>query len=325
MIQNIINLIKAKGFFGASCAIINKLNCIFHHRILKQDLIKRKIHDYNMFLPIDKVRGKGIGSALAIYGIREEDQFFILKNNIKKDIRILDIGGNIGYYALLLASLAGDKCKIFAVEPSGDNIELLKKNVELNGKSDIIDVYHMGMGNQEGTQQLFLSQYSNLHGFFDETKMLREENHTENVEMKSIDSFTKDKLPIDFIRMDVEGFEVKVFQGMHEFVENSTNEIGILFEVHRSRYDNDEFNMRKELSYLLDQGFIPEALSAKPLLDEKPWGKDVFSKRGYTPDRVIKEIGFERGYYTNLKNEDVLDYVCEIGCVRALFLNRPAR
>ena len=55
MIQNIINLIKAKGFFGASCAIINKLNCIFHHRILKQDLIKRKIHDYNMFLPIDKV------------------------------------------------------------------------------------------------------------------------------------------------------------------------------------------------------------------------------------------------------------------------------
>jgi len=278
-----------------------------------------------MLLPIDSSNEKGIGSALAHYGSREEDQLLILKNNIKEGMRILDIGGNIGYYALLVSSLAGDKGKVYSVEPSADNINHLKENVALNKKEEQIEVFHMGISNNEETQTLYLSEHSNLHGFFESTMYQRKESHTEEIKMASIDSFVKDKLPIDFIRMDVEGFEVKVFEGMHWFVENSDNELGILFEVHRSRYDNNEFNMRKELRYLFEQGFVPEVLTTKPLIEAMPWGKDPFSKLGYQPERIVHADGIKRAYYTNIKNADVLDLVCEVGCVRAMFMKRPAK
>ena len=47
-------------------------------------------------------------------------------------MQVLDIGANIGYYVLIERNLIGKKGKIVAVEPVDENIELLKKNLELN-------------------------------------------------------------------------------------------------------------------------------------------------------------------------------------------------
>ncbi|MBN2483464.1 MAG: FkbM family methyltransferase [Candidatus Omnitrophica bacterium] len=249
-----------------------------------------------------------------------------MKEELKEGMRVLDIGANIGYYSLLLASIVGPTGKVYSIEPSSQNFRLLKENIALNHAENIVDVFHMGVSDKVSSENLYLSIHSNSHSFFRGTlhskKTEKGEGETEPVEMTDVDSFVKGKEPIHFIRMDVEGFEVKVFQGMKSFIENSSNEIKILFEVHRSRYDEKDFNMREQLTRLFKLGFVPKTLIAKPLLKSKPYGIYPFSERGYSPDFLIPTDGFQRGYYTNISQNDVLDYVCSLGCVRALLLVR---
>lgn len=278
-----------------------------------------------MKLPIDE-KEKGIAKALILFGVREEDQLLVLKNEVQLGMVVLDIGANIGYYTLLLESLVGPQGKVYAYEPSCENFNILKENIKLNNKENVIEVFHAGISDKVGSETLYLSEQSNVHNFITpyrpKLKGKSGEVDVEEVDMFDIDTLTKDKRPVNLIRMDTEGYEVKVFRGMKSFVKQTDHEIKILFEVHRSRYDDNEFNMRKELTWLFQSGFIPKVLIAKPLLKSKPWGLYPFSERGYRPDFMIKTASYKRGYYTNISNEDVLDYVCSIGCVRALLLCR---
>ena len=325
---NFFNLrLKKMGIKKALRAIINLHYICFYRYVLKKDFMIKRIHNYKMKLPIDEEGIKGIATPLLLYGVREEDQLLIIKEELQRGMTVLDIGANIGYYTLLLESLVGVEGKVYAIEPSSENINLLTENIKLNNKEDIIEVFHAAVSDKVGSKMLRISEHANSHSFFDNALHPRftansREPIVEKVDTIDVDTFVENKNPINFIRMDVEGYEAKIFQGMHSFVKQSDHEIKILFEVHRSRYDDNEFNMRKELMWFFQAGFIPKTLIAKPLLESKPYGLHPFSERGYSPEFVIKTDGFKRGYYTNILNDDVLDYVCSIGCVRALLLCR---
>ena len=59
--------------------------------------------------------------------------------------RVLDIGGNIGYCALLLGSIVGSKGKVYSIEPSSENFELLNENISLNKMEAIIETFHFSV------------------------------------------------------------------------------------------------------------------------------------------------------------------------------------
>lgn len=277
-----------------------------------------------MKLPIDDRGLEGIAMALIQYGVREEDQLHIVKQTLKPGMVVLDVGANIGYYALLEASLVGPSGHVYAIEPSLDNYKLLVENVGLNPEGRWIDTFRLAASDQSGTARLYLSKHSNCHAFFADVAPSKTPSGpgSEETPVVDLDTFVADKRRVDFLRMDVEGYEVKVFRGLRRFVGSSTHEMNILFEVHRGRYDDGEFNMRLELGYLLDHGFVGKTLVAKPLLESKPWGLYPFRDRGYSPDFVVRTDGFERGFYSGISRDDLLHYVCDVGCVRALLLHR---
>jgi len=326
----ISKLARTVGFHKTWGAIYYRLYMYFTKNLLNKDYIIKPILEYKMKLPIDEEGLKGIAFPLAVYGVREEDQLLIIREELHAGMRVLDIGGNIGYYALLLGSIVGREGKVYSFEPSSENFKLLNENIQLNKMEATVETFHAGISDRVGSDFLHLSEQSNSHSFFDTTnypkyKKNGSEPCIEKINMIDIDTIVKDKAPIHFIRMDIEGFEVMAFRGMRSFLENTDHEIKILFEVHRSRYDDDKFNMKKELKRLFDAGFMPKILIAKPLLESKPWGLDPFLKKGYAPNFVIKTDRLERGYYTNISNTDTIDYVCSIGCVRALLLTRNAQ
>ena len=51
----------------------------------------------------------------------------MLEQVIKPGMGILDIGANIGYYAIMESLLIGKNGNLIAVEPSKSNVNLLKK------------------------------------------------------------------------------------------------------------------------------------------------------------------------------------------------------
>ena len=77
-------------------------------------------------------RDKGISRTLLLFGERELDHRIILKKVLSKNMKVFDIGANIGYYVLMESSIIGEKGKIIAVEPLPKNMQLLKKNLDLN-------------------------------------------------------------------------------------------------------------------------------------------------------------------------------------------------
>ena len=69
------------------------------------------------------------GLRLSIRGVYDERDAMIVKNNIKKDEIVIDLGAHIGYYSLMMAKLVGRDGKVFAFEPELRNLELLRKNI----------------------------------------------------------------------------------------------------------------------------------------------------------------------------------------------------
>jgi len=136
------------------------------------------------------------------------------------------------------------------------------------------------------------------------------------VPTSDVRSFTKDKRQVDLVRMDIEGHEVDVFESMIKSVEREDFSAGILFETHFPKYDDTHNNMRKRLKRLFELGYSPKWMAST---DEK---KARFGDKGYSPDVLIKTDGVERGLYKNVTSDDAIEFICDFGGVRTVFLER---
>ena len=159
MLSRKFKLIKIYGwiyFIG----YVNKILLLVIYRFFRIKYIKTKIYNFDMYLLSYDV---GISQTLALYGERELQLKYILDNEIKPGYRIIDLGANLGYYPLVeYQNLAGNG-KIYALEPSPDNIKTLKKNIELNKANDLITVYPYAGGEKSGVEKFYLSTHSNVN------------------------------------------------------------------------------------------------------------------------------------------------------------------
>lgn len=158
------------------------------------------------------------------YGYYEKEVIGIWESFLHSHFTVLDIGANAGYYSLIASKKAK---QVYAFEPSPLMREQLEKNITLNGIRNIsIEPY--AVSNQNGSTTLYLSSNDNS-GM---TGMQPAENFsgaTEIVNTIRIDEWilTKDSPTIDVIKIDVEGAEMKVLEGMKGLLEKDHPDIFI--------------------------------------------------------------------------------------------------
>lgn len=214
---------------------------------------RRKIFGKKMEFRLDGVgldlKEENILKQLAMDGIREKSATEIMKNFIQPGDVLLEAGANIGYYVLLEASLLKNKGKIYAIEPEPKNIELLKKNVSLNKLDTLVEVHHMAFSDKSGVLPLYLSKEANLHSFI---KPKQKNYQTVMVKMSTIDEFMKKRSDINFIRMDIEGYECKVIDGMKKFLKKK-GPLKLFIELHPQLVAKNE--MIRLLTILKNSGF----------------------------------------------------------------------
>ena len=108
------------------------VSAIFYHClsfILKSfgmKYLRKKIFNFEMYLDL---YDRGISRTPILFGERELEHKRIIEMVLKPGMNFLDIGANIGYYALMQLKIIGDKGQLIAVEPSETNIKLLRKNL----------------------------------------------------------------------------------------------------------------------------------------------------------------------------------------------------
>jgi len=290
---------------GSLDKIRNLCRWIVYKNVLRRRSMKAVVQGSHMYLDL---ANKGISKALAVDGIREADHTEIIGQKLRPGMRVMDVGANIGYYPLIEASIVGGGGKVYAFEPDPRNIELLRKNVSLNGLECIVEIYGMALSNKVGRGQMCLTDKTNLNmlasrgnsGFLADHIVERIK-----VDVTTVDEFVRDKgEKLDFLRMDVEGGEVEVLEGMVNTLKEANKGFRILLELHPQAYSESR-SLAEHLRRLFGMGYVAEiVISAGEPRPEK------FAELGYHPKRVIQTDGFQRGWYEDVGERDVISLTC---------------
>ena len=135
----------------------------------------------------------------------------------------LDVGANQGYYTVKIGGLVGPTGRVFAFEPHAKMYRFLTDNIELNALQPRVSAYQVAAGAAAGTAQLEVDDdYPGgarvLLASLNETAPKLVE-----VEVVKIDDAVPADLVADLVKIDVEGFEPLVCEGMQNLLQRSPN------------------------------------------------------------------------------------------------------
>jgi FkbM family methyltransferase len=149
-----------------------------------------------------------------IKGVFEPDMVVLFDSLIKPDHVVLDIGANIGCTSILFANRARH---VYSVEPSPSTFKYLEKNI-LAAQLGNITTANLGLGKAAGTYELTFSPNNRSGGFVSNRMSASDGHQVEQINIMKGDDFMKaSAVPrVDFIKIDVEGFERYVIEGLGE-------------------------------------------------------------------------------------------------------------
>ena len=157
---------------------------------------------------------KPYNEAEFIYGTYEPGVTSLFEKDIKPGMGVVDGGAHIGYYTLLAARQVGPDGNVYAFEPDPKNFAGLRENIALNQFSQV-DVEQLGLSDSVGSAELFQhSSFSGAHSMFRGWPGVTEQSL--GIQTTSLDAyFQKRGWPrVDFVKLDIEGAESAVIEGM---------------------------------------------------------------------------------------------------------------
>jgi FkbM family methyltransferase len=141
-------------------------------------------------------------------------------HNIKPGDVCIDAGANFGYYSVLLAELAGNTGKVVAIEPNAYLSKLLAFTSTVNDHH-FINI-QKALSNETGEMTLSVPLHFWGGGTIRKEKV---DDHitSEMVQVETLDNLVEELslLKVDFIKMDCEGVEPLIFQGMEKTLKNN--------------------------------------------------------------------------------------------------------
>jgi FkbM family methyltransferase len=160
---------------------------------------------------------------------------------------VIDVGAHTGLYTILGSRYVGSSGKIISIEPHPENFEILKRNINLNGITNVIALEYAAYSHNRSIK-LYLPEEQSGYTIYN-TLMANRANYQDRYLM--VDARTLDELlkilsvnakDINWIKIDVEGAELEVLRGASNILMESKN-IFLLVEIH----SNDLYKQVVEL------------------------------------------------------------------------------
>lgn len=172
--------------------------------LYQQNEIIGKIDGRLMYLP----KGEDVTKALQEGGYERRETEYVL-NYVRKGDSAIDVGANIGYYTLLLASLVGKNGFVQCWEANPSTCSILQRNAIVNGYTTTC-VVPMVASDTEGECTFF-----NTGGTSQNRTWIGKEKDVSfyKVKKNTIDNLFPPHLKLNFLKIDVEGSEVFVLKG----------------------------------------------------------------------------------------------------------------
>lgn len=201
----------------------------------------------------------------------------IIKNNLEKNSNFVDIGAHYGYFSLVASEKAK---KVYALEPVPENNKILNKNIQLNRLKNV-EVHQLAASDKSGEAEFNIPWASDSAGFY-------EHPNAASIRKIAVKTLRLDEMfankKIDFIKIDTEGHEIAVLDGLEKTIKNNKPKLLI------------EFNPR----CLMSAGHSPEDLLT--CINKLGYETFVVNEDSFRLDRITgknkswKNILGEEGY-----------------------------
>lgn len=190
------------------------------------------------------------------YFIHKEEYLEVELKKLKEGDTFVDIGANIGYYSLLASKSVVQKGRVYSFEPSQREYMKFLTNIQINNISNIIPV-NSAVGKESSLIELEIKKYHTGGN-----SIVRDELSPSNkitVRQTTLDQFIKEYkiTEIELLKIDVEGFEFNVLNGLKESLSNRIVK-RIFIEITPRFLKSFDHSVENIYSYLQDAGFYPE-------------------------------------------------------------------
>ena len=225
---------------GASIYRFNGLRIarrVFSHG--STHFLKRRFYGKTLHLNIDRGNPQKL---LFLEGERFIEEREIVRRLVRPGLTAIDVGANIGYYALMLASFVGETGDVVCIEPDPDNLVELSRNIQCNRMANVA-VLQAAAAADEGFAELRTGLNSHISA----------ECGDLTVKTIKLDRFAKKR--VGFVKVDVEGYELEVLRGARQLIaEQRPNLFVEVHPLHQSR------TQVVELIQML-QGYYPSTVA----------------------------------------------------------------
>jgi FkbM family methyltransferase len=160
------------------------------------------------------------------FGLMGRAQNKIYKKLLRPGFTVVDVGANQGLYSLLFSTLTGPEGRVFCFEPDAALFAALETNCRRNHATNVT-YYNYALGAKAETSTLYHSRLNSGDNRL-ATSDRPDWFYEVSIKTSTLDSFLGDTR-VEFIKIDVQGWEFEVMKGMTEVWKNSPG-VSLYFE-----------------------------------------------------------------------------------------------
>lgn len=209
--------------------------------------------------------------------------------------KLFDIGANVGYTASVLATAADAGCKVYAFEPEPFNVSLLQSVAARPENQGVIVPVASAVGSEEGAVALWRNETHHADHRVVTASFQPESSATLTVPITTLDAFaSRHPGPVALAKIDVQGYELAVCQGMQHLLEANPSATVVL-EYMPMAMEALGFAPQELLAFFARRGFAcytlqrdGSLLPGEPVLPQGKNYVDLVFRRDPLPPEALR-------------------------------------
>jgi FkbM family methyltransferase len=163
----------------------------------------------------------------------EEEAAAFLASRVSPGDVCLDVGANVGAYAIQLARWSRPSGRVYAFEPNPAARRVLARHLRMNDIADRVTVLPKAVGAVGGAAVLEAAGADGMSRLGEAHPLLDGQTVRHRVEVVDLDGWcTSTGVEPDWLVVDVEGFELAVLAGARRLIKRKAGRLGVVVEMH---------------------------------------------------------------------------------------------